>query len=213
MPMTEHPPGIAGRIRRPLSRVLRRQCSSKASAKNGVVDEAGRLMERVRSRDADAFELLYDRYHRLVYGVAFRVLGDAAASEDVTQAVFLKIWSSPSSFRAGNFGAWIARIARNRAFDIVRGRALHTESDFPDSMPADDALEDRALANIDGERVRRALELLPPEQREPIELGFFGGVTHEQIARQTGLPLGTVKTRVRTALRRLRGALEGAVTV
>lgn len=170
-------------------------------------------MERVRSRDADAFELLYDRYHRLVYGVALRVLGDAAGAEDVTQAVFLKIWSNPSLFRAGNFAAWVARVARNRAFDIVRSRALRAESEFPEALPVDDALEDRALANIDGERVRRALELLSPEQREPIELGFFGGVTHEQIARQTGLPLGTVKTRMRTGLRRLRGALEGAVTV
>lgn len=170
-------------------------------------------MERVRSRDADAFELLYDRYHRVVYGVALRVLGDAGAAEDVTQTVFLKIWSNPSLFYDGNFGAWVARVARNRAFDVARSRALHAETAFPESLPIDDALEDRALANIDGERVRRALELLPPEQRELIELGFFGGVTHEQIARRTGLPLGTVKTRVRTGLRRLRGVLESAVTV
>jgi RNA polymerase sigma-70 factor (ECF subfamily) len=170
-------------------------------------------MERVRARDADAFEVLYDQYHRLVYGVALRVLGEATAAEDVTQAVFLKIWSSPSLFRDGNFGAWIARVARNRAFDVARTRAVRAENPFPESLPVDDALEDRALSNIDGERVRRALELLPPEQREPIELGFFGGVTHEQIARQTGLPLGTVKTRVRTGLRRLRSVLEDAVTV
>ncbi len=181
-------------------------------AKNGAVEEAARLMERVRSRDAGAFEVLYDGYHRLVYGVALRVLGDRAAAEDVTQAVFLKLWSNPELFREGNFGAWIARVARNRAFDVARSRATAAESEFPEAVAADDALEDRALANIDGERVREALALLPPEQREPIELGFFGGVTHEQIARQTGLPLGTVKTRMRSGLRRLRGVLEG-VTV
>jgi RNA polymerase sigma-70 factor (ECF subfamily) len=170
-------------------------------------------MERVRARDADAFEALYDRYHRLVYGIALRVLSDPVAAEDVTQTVFLKIWSNPMLFRNGNFGAWIARVTRNRAFDVVRSRALHAESELPDSLPLDDVLEDRALERIDGERVRVALEQLPPEQREPIELGFFGGATQEQIARQTGLPLGTVKTRIRNGLRKLRNALEGAVTV
>ena len=170
-------------------------------------------MERVRARDAEAFETLYDRYHRLVYGVAMRVLADVSAAEDVTQTVFLKIWSSPALFRDGNFGAWIARVARNRAVDLVRTRTLHGESEIPHSVPAEDALEETALARISGERVREALAQLPVEQREPIELGFFGGVTQEQIARSTGLPLGTVKTRIRTGLRRLRHALEGQVTV
>jgi RNA polymerase sigma-70 factor (ECF subfamily) len=142
-----------------------------------------------------------------------RVLSDPVAAEDVTQMVFLKVWSNPMLFRNGNFGAWIARVTRNRAFDVVRSRALHAESELPDSLPLDDVLEDRALERINGERVRVALEQLPPEQREPIELGFFGGATQEQIARQTGLPLGTVKTRIRNGLRKLRNALEGAVTV
>ena len=177
------------------------------------MDDAGRLIERVRSRDADSFEILYDRYHRVVYGVALRVLADTAAAEDVTQSVFLKIWSAPELFRGGNFGAWIARVARNRALDVARSRELRAEGELAQPPPESDGIEDLALARIDGERVRRALTLLPPEQREPIELGFFGGITQEQIARQIGLPLGTVKTRVRTGLRRLRGVLEGAVTV
>ena len=177
------------------------------------MEEAGRLMERVRARDADAFELLYDQYHRLVYGLAMRVLADPAAAEDVTQAVFLKVWSEPRLFRGGNFGAWIARVARNRAFDVARSKAVRAENEFPESLPLDDAVEETTIARIDGERVRDALAQLPPEQREPIELGFFGGITHEQIARQTGLPLGTIKTRIRTGLRRLRNALEEAVTV
>lgn len=170
-------------------------------------------MERVRARDAGAFEGLYDQYHRLVYGVAFRVLSDAPAAEDVTQAVFLKVWSDPALFREGNFAAWIARIARNRAYDIVRSRALHVQTELPEAMPVEDAVEETALAHISGERVRAALSALPPEQRRPIELGFFGGVTHEQIARATGLPLGTVKTRIRTGLRRLRAVLQETVTV
>jgi RNA polymerase sigma-70 factor (ECF subfamily) len=170
-------------------------------------------MERVCARDAAAFEALYDAYHRLVYGLALRVLSDPSAAEDVTQAVFLKIWDSPTLFRGGNFGAWIARVARNRAFDVLRSRAAHGEEEFPDSIPVDDALEETAIAHLDGDRVRDALARLPPEQREPIELGFFGGVTHQEIARRFGLPLGTVKTRIRTGLRRLKNALEGAVTV
>lgn len=170
-------------------------------------------MERVRARDAAAFEGLYDQYHRLVYGLALRVLADPLSAEDVTQSVFLKIWHDPLIFRGGNFAAWIARVARNRAFDIVRSRSVRSEDEFPESLPAQDSLEETALARIDGERVREALMQLPPEQRDPIELGFFGGATHEQIARQTGLPLGTVKTRMRTGLRRLRHALESAVIV
>ena len=176
------------------------------------MEDASRLMERVRARDADAFEVLYDEYHRLVYGLAVRVLSDAAAAEDVTQAVFLKIWSDPELFRGGNFGAWIARVARNRAFDVLRSRTAHAESALSQALPIDEALEDTAMARLDGERVREALAGLPREQREPIELGFFGGASQEQIARQTGLPLGTVKTRIRTGLRKLRTVLTGAVT-
>lgn len=177
------------------------------------MEDAARIMERVRSRDAGAFELLYDQYHRLVYGVAMRVLGDPAGAEDVTQSVFLKIWSAPQLFREGNFGAWIARVARNRALDLARNRRIQRENESPVSLSESDALEDLALASIDGERARLALTRLPREQREPIELGFFGGATQEQIARQTGLPLGTIKTRMRTGLRRLRSILEDAAIV
>jgi RNA polymerase sigma-70 factor, ECF subfamily len=189
------------------------KCATRKVAKFALVEDASRLMERVRARDADAFEAIYDQYHRLVYGLAVRVLADPALAEDVTQAVFLKLWGSPELFRGGNFAAWITRVTRNRAFDVVRSRALRAENEFPASLPVDDVLEDTALAGVTAERVRDALARLPAEQREPIELGFFGGVTQEQIARQTGLPLGTVKTRIRSGLRRLRNMLEGAVTV
>jgi RNA polymerase sigma-70 factor, ECF subfamily len=170
-------------------------------------------MMRVRARDAGAFETIYDDYHRLVYGVAMRMLGDATAAEDVTQAVFLKVWSSPDLFRGGNFTAWIARVTRNRALDVLRSRDAQEKSELPESLPETETLEDVAFANLDASLVRSALETLPPEQREPIELGFFGGITHEEIARRTGTPLGTIKTRIRMGLRKLRSALEGAVTV
>ena len=192
---------------------MKGQCEVRFTEKAGAVEDASRLIERVRARDADAFEALYDEYYRLVYGLALRVLADASAAEDVTQAVFLKIWDSPALFRGGNFGAWIARVTRNRALDVVRSRRVRDEGQFPDSLPLDDNPEDTAIAHLDGARVRDALAQLPPEQREPIELGFFGGVTHQEIARRIGLPLGTVKTRIRTGLRRLRNVLEGAITV
>ena len=169
-------------------------------------------MARVRMRDAAAFETLYDAYHRLVYGIAFRVVVDASAAEDVTQAVFLKLWSAPERFESGNFGGWIARVARNQAVDVVR-RKSHSETELSEAMPDSDLLEEKVFSDIDAERVRRALAQLPSEQREPIELGFFGGITHAEIANRTGIPLGTIKTRIRTGLTKLRGALEGAVAV
>lgn len=170
-------------------------------------------MARVRARDADAFETLYDDYHRLVYGVALRMLGDAPSAQDVTQAVFLKVWSSPDLFRGGNFAGWIVRIARNRALDVLRSRASHQESELPESLPESEPMEDAAFARLDAAAVRKALDSLPAEQREPIELGFFGGITHDEIARRTGAPLGTIKTRIRLGLRKLRSALEDAVAV
>jgi len=168
-------------------------------------------MERVREGDTAAFEALYDAYSRLVYGVALRVLSDAASAEDATQAVFMKLWSNPELFRTGNFAAWIVRVARNRAFDVLRAKAARPEDQFPETIPAQDALEDTAMAQIDAESVRAAIAQLPEEQRKLIELGFFGGVTHQEMAKTTGLPLGTVKTRIRSGLRRLRSVLDGVV--
>lgn len=176
-----------------------------------ALEDAARLMARVRTRDAAAFETLYDAYHRLVYGIAIRILGDTNAAEDVTQAVFLKIWSAPERFESGNFPGWIARVARNQAVDVLR-RKPHAETELSEAVPDGDLLEERVFSDIDAASVRTALAQLPPEQREPIELGFFGGITHAEIARRTGIPLGTIKTRIRTGLRQLRNALERAVT-
>lgn len=105
-------------------------------------------MARVRAHDADAFEALYDAYHRLVYGVAYRMLGDASSAEDVTQTVFLKIWSAPDLFSAGNFAGWIVRIARNRALDVLRSKSRNL-GELPEQQPADDDLEEHAFASID----------------------------------------------------------------
>jgi RNA polymerase sigma-70 factor (ECF subfamily) len=169
-------------------------------------------MERLRARDPVAFEQLYDAYHRLVFGIALRMLTDATMAEDLTQSVFLKIWSAPDSFREGNFSGWLARVTRNRALDILRSRAARTETEIPADIPTEGTIDEIVFAKIDSQRVRLALAALPEEQRAPIEMGFFGGVTHEEIARRTGIPLGTVKTRIRSGLRRLRSDLQSAVS-
>ena len=177
-----------------------------------MIQDAGALMERVKQRNPQAFEALYDAHQRLVYGVAFRMLGDRQAAEDVAQTVFLKVWNAPELFRGGNLSAWLVRVTRNRALDVLRSRASHADTELPESLPEEESIEDVAFARIDAERVRAALAGLPQEQREPIELGFFGGITHEEIARRSGTPLGTIKTRIRTGLRKLRSALGEAVT-
>jgi RNA polymerase sigma-70 factor (ECF subfamily) len=168
-------------------------------------------MARVRDRDVAAFEAIYDGYYRLVHGIALKMLQDAMAAEDVTQAVFLKVWSAPEAFTSGNFGAWLARVTRNRALDVLRTKATRSEREMPVDLVLEGALDDVVFARIDGERVRLALRALPEEQRGAIELGFFGGVTHEEIARRTATPLGTVKTRIRAGLRKMRAALESSM--
>ena len=104
------------------------------------------------------------------------------------------------------------RVTRNRALDVLRNRATRNEGELPEALPETEGIEDVAFARIDAQLVRTALAELPGEQREPIELGFFNGITHEEIARRSGVPLGTIKTRIRSGLRKLRSVLDGAVT-
>jgi RNA polymerase sigma-70 factor (ECF subfamily) len=176
------------------------------------VEDGARLLERVRARDVDAFEQLYDGYHRLVFGIALRIASDATLAEDVTQSIFLTLWSAPEAFRDGNFAAWLSRVTRNRTLDAVRSRANRPTEEIPADLPAEASTDTAVFANIDAQRVRGALSVLNEEQRTPIELGFFGGITHEEIARRTGIPLGTIKTRIRTGLRRMRETLSEAVS-
>jgi RNA polymerase sigma-70 factor (ECF subfamily) len=169
-------------------------------------------MERVRVRDVDAFEQLYDGYHRLVFGVALRMTSDATMSEDITQSVFMKLWSAPEAFRDGNFSAWLSRVVRNRVLDVLRSRSNRATDEIPADLPADGSIDDDVLSRIDAQRVRSALSTLSDDQRVLIEMGFFGGITHDEIARRTGIPLGTIKTRIRTGLRRLRDTLAETVS-
>jgi len=113
-------------------------------------------------------------------------------------------------FASGNLAGWLVRVARNSALDLLRNRSRQPV-ELPEHSALDDGPEAEVFARLDALSVRSALEQLPPEQREPIESGFFGGLTHEEIARNSGVPLGTVKTRIRSGLLRLRATLDGAV--
>jgi len=173
------------------------------------VDDADGLVQRITQRDFAAFEMLYESYHRLVYAIAHQVLQAESGAEDVTQSVFITVWTAPQRFRGGSFRRWIAAVARNRALDVLRaGRPDLALTDVERRLPAFDGIQDAVLARIEGERARSALAALPPPQRAPIELAFFGGLTHAQIAQRTATPLGTVKSRIRSGLRTLRATLE-----
>jgi len=149
--------------------------------------------------------LLYDRYSSIVYAVALRVLGDTGAAEDVLQEVFLQLWRNPGAFDSsrGNLGQWLAVIARNRAIDGLRKRRPETDiADVVVSVELDiagDAERARAM-----EKVRGALGTMPAAQRSALEMAYFEGLTHIEIAAKTGEPLGTIKTRIRTGLLALR---------
>jgi len=169
-------------------------------------DEAA-LVERIRSGDETAMEDMYDRYSGIVYGVALRVLGNTTAAEDVLQEVFLQLWRNPDAFDAnrGKLAAWLAVIARNRAIDHLRKRPPEDDiEDLPISTGVN--LEGEAAQRLVVEKIRGVLAQLPQEQRRALEMAFFEGMTHAEIAAKCGEPLGTIKTRIRTGLLVLRKA-------
>lgn len=170
-------------------------------------DEA--LILAVLSGDQAAMAQLYDRYSSVVYAVALRVLGETGAAEDVLQEIFMQVWRNPASFQAsrGNLAPWLAVITRNRAVDVLRKRRPQTEiSENLLSIDQDLASEtDRGRAV---EKVRAVLKDMPPAQRSALEMAYFEGYSHSEISEKTGEPLGTVKTRIRAGLSKLREAVE-----
>jgi RNA polymerase sigma-70 factor, ECF subfamily len=165
------------------------------------------MASAIRSGDESAMTRLYDRYSPIVYSVALRVLGDTGAAEDVLQEVFMQLWRNPGVFDAsrGNLGAWLAVITRHRAIDALRRRRAVTDiDDIIVSVDHDMSAEaDRSRAM---QRVRELLGTMPVAQRQALELAYFEGLSHTEIADRTGEPLGTVKTRIRAGLLTLRKA-------
>lgn len=152
---------------------------------------------------------IFDRYSGMAYAIAFRVLNDSAQAEDVIQDVFFQIWQNPASFLSerGSLGAWLAVVVRNRSIDVIRRRRPSEPVDELILAASTDVafeVERETLLN----RVRNVAKELPVEQRETLELAFFTGMTHAEIAEQQGEPLGTVKTRIRMALISLRKAFQ-----
>jgi len=166
------------------------------------------LVTAIRSADQSAMAALYDRYSSIVYSVALRVLQDAGAAEDVLQDIFMQLWRNPGAFDAtrGNMAAWLAVISRHRAIDVLRRR--RPENDIEDvivSVEPDLANEtDRSRAMA---KIRGALQIMATPQRSALEMAYFEGLTHSEIAEKTGEPLGTVKTRIRAGLISLRKVL------
>jgi RNA polymerase sigma-70 factor (ECF subfamily) len=176
---------------------------------NGGTSQDGQLLDRVRRGDEQAMATLYDRYSRIVYSVALRVLRDPASAEDVLQDVFLGIWRKPETFVAtrGSLGGWLAVVARNRAIDTLRRKRPSEQiEEIYLASPFD--LADEAERNTLMQRARAIILHLPLDQRKTLEMAYFDGLTHSEIAEITGDPLGTVKTRIRSALLSLRKEME-----
>ncbi len=164
-----------------------------------------RLVARIRAGDQQAMSELYDRYGKVVYAVALRVLQDTAAAEDVLQDVFMQLWRNPDAFDAsrGSLGAWLSVISRHRSIDVLRKRK--PEVDIEDCVIAGGPdLSDEAERSLVVEKVRAALAEMDPNQHKALELAYFQGLTHSEIAEKTGEPLGTIKTRIRSGLQQLR---------
>lgn len=165
------------------------------------------LLARIGGGDESAMSDLYGRYSGIVYGVALRVLGSTAAAEDVLQEVFLQLWRNPQAFDSdrGKLAPWLAVIARNRAIDLLRKRPMEEDIDeLPISTGVN--LEDEVSERMAIDKVRGVLTQLPAEQRKALEMAYFEGMTHTEIAAKMGDPLGTVKTRIRYGLLALRKA-------
>jgi RNA polymerase sigma-70 factor (ECF subfamily) len=167
------------------------------------------MVTALKAGDQSAVAQLYDRYSSVVYAVALRVLSDTGAAEDVLQEVFLQLWRNPAAFDGarGTLGSWLAVIARNRAIDFLRKRKPETDlEDVIVSVSPDLAREaDRSRA---AEKIRGVIGAMPPPQRSALEMAYFEGLSHSEIAGKTGEPLGTIKTRIRTGLMTLRKAFQ-----
>jgi RNA polymerase sigma-70 factor (ECF subfamily) len=168
------------------------------------------LIRRVARRDANAFEALYRRYSRPVFGLALRRLGDRMNAEDAVQDTFAAIWRSARTYKPdrGAGAPWLYAVARNAIVDRSRNRS-EPPSETPD-LPSDEPTPaERAETSYTSWRVHRALETLPPNEREVIELAYYGGLSQSEVASFLAIPLGTVKTRTRAGLGRLAEVLEG----
>jgi RNA polymerase sigma-70 factor (ECF subfamily) len=171
------------------------------------------LLVRIARRDREAFELLYQRYVRSMFGLALRRLRDRQRAEDAVQETFAAVWRSAASYRPerGPAAPWLYAIARNAIVDRFRTQ-LDTTGEVPEIVSGDPGPADAAESSFVSWRVHRALEELPEREREVVELAYWSGLSQSEVAEYLHIPLGTVKTRTRSALARLADVLEGELT-
>jgi RNA polymerase sigma-70 factor (ECF subfamily) len=190
----------------------------RASKAERLADEE--LMPLIGEKDPGAFEVFYDRHGGVAYSLAYRIVGERGAAEDVTQEAFISIWRSGARYDAarGSVRTWMLGIVRNRAIDFLRSKAGKAPKlDFDDDSilehrPAAEQTESEALQRETAQEVRGALDELPGEQAKVIQLAYFGGFSHSEIAGMLGVPLGTVKGRMRLGLEKIRGELAEGLT-
>jgi RNA polymerase sigma-70 factor (ECF subfamily) len=180
------------------------------------VEEAA-LLARIVDRDERAVEALYARYSGPLYSLAYQVTGADRFAQEVVQEVFVAVWRQAERFdpARGAVSSWLFSLARHKAIDLVRREANHRrrEADVdPEVEEAPDDVADEAWRNLRRDRVRAALAVLSEPQRTALELAFFAGLTHVEVAERLGIPLGTAKTRIRSALLKLRDALGTSVS-
>ena len=174
------------------------------------------LVARLRERDSSAFTVLYDRYNRMAFGLAYRMLSDPLAAEDVVQEAFLSVWRQAETFQAERSAArtWVLSIVHHRAVDRIRRgvAAREVSADAPEHATdrADDSvdIEREVGSRLEAGQVRSALGMLPSEQRRAIEMAYFAGLSHSEIAGELKVPLGTVKGRLRIGLQKMRALLD-----
>ena len=174
------------------------------------------LAAELAAGNQDALAELYDRYGRLAYAVALRILGDPGRAEDVVQDAFLKLWNNANQFdiERGSLRTWLLTAVRNRSIDTMRGRGAHERQErelkpeLRATGPTSDPWREVSLS-LERTAVREALDSLPLEQRQAVELAYFGGFSHREIENMTAVPLSTVKGRMRIALEKLDSYLTG----
>ncbi len=208
--MAEHQRGAFAPLFQAAAGIPRRSPMSSAAPDHG-------LISRIAAGDEEALAVLYRKYGRVVFSLAFQVTADRSASEEITQDVFSRVWRNAGRYKPETAAVetWIMSITRNRAIDEIRRRKVRI-----DPLPLDldghggatladerENPEDRAAAEEKRARVRAALSSLPEEQREAISMAFLRGLTHSRIARELGQPVGTIKTRIRLGMRKLRDVL------
>ena len=180
-------------------------------------DEA--LVTRVARGDSASLEALYDRYASRVLGISVKIVGDQALAEDILQETFWRVWQSAGTYQSqlGPFAGWLFRITRNLSIDAYRRRNVRPQAIMSEngSDPILDETPDpemdvaeQAQSSLNQRQIRKALASLPDVQRQVIEMAYFYGMTRQEIAEATGEALGTIHTRARLALQKLRGALE-----